>query len=206
MKGDASPGLCLAAAAAGLLLGAPSLWLGLDQGAIALWTFGAASLVLGLPSLAVWQRVREGFSNRGLERERLTLRLASHLLRLLALGAVLAAGAALMASRRPQAGAAAPLILGGAALAVLAPLWWARRSQAGLHPSLASDASRIRALLELGGLLLAGALLGRWFPWADAAAGLAMCLRLFIEGQAVARGTTLAAATSCGGCGSCGCG
>ena len=62
------------------------------------------------------------------------------------------------------------------------------------------------ALLELGGLLLAGALLGRWFPWADAAAGLAMGLRLFIEGQAVARGTTLAAATSCGGCGSCGCG
>lgn len=204
MKADASRSLPLAAAAAGLLLGVPALWLGLDQSAIALWTFGAAGLLLGLPSLAVGQRVREGFGNRGLERERLTLRLASHLLRLLALGAILAAAAALMGDRRPQA-SSAPLILAGAALALLAPLWWARRAQAEIHPSLASDASRTRALLELGGLLLAGALLDRWFPWADAAAGVAMGLRLFIEGQALARGTTLAAAASCGGCGSCGC-
>jgi hypothetical protein len=176
-----------------------------DQGAIALWTFGAAGLLLGLPSLVVGQRIREGFGNRGLERERLTLRLASHLLRLLALGAILVASAALMGDRRPQAGSA-PLILASAALVVLAPLWWVRRAQAGLHPSLASDASRTRAWLELGGLLLAGALLDRWFPWADAATGLAMGLRLFVEGQALARGTTLSAAASCGGCGSCGCG
>ncbi|WP_243285830.1 hypothetical protein [Geothrix terrae] len=204
MKMDASPVLAFTTAAAGLLLGAPALWIGLDQGAIALWTFGAAGLLLGLPSLVVGQRVREGFGNRSLERERLTLRLASHLLRLLALGAILTAAAALMGDRRPQAGST-PLILAGVALALLAPLWWAKRAQAGIHPSLASDASRTRALMELGGLLLAGALLDRWFPWADAAAGLVMGLRLFIEGQALARGTTLAAAASCGGCGSCGC-
>lgn len=204
MKMDASPALAFATAAASLLLGAPALWIGLDQGAIALWTFGASGLLLGLPSLAVGQRVREGFGNRSLERERLTLRAASHFLRLLALGAVLTAAAALMGDRRPQAGSA-PLILVGAALVVLAPLWWARRAQSGIHPSLASDASRTRALLELGGLLLAGVLLGHWVPWADAAAGLAMGLRLFIEGQALARGTTLTAAASCGGCGSCGC-
>jgi hypothetical protein len=205
MKTVASPAPAFATAAAGALLGASALWLGLDQGAIALWTFGAAGLLLGLPSLVVGQRVREGFGNRGLERERLTLRAASHLLRLLALGAILTAAAALMGDRRPQAGFV-PLILASAALAVLAPLWWVRRAQAGLHPSLASDASRTRAWLELGGLLLAGALLDRWFPWADAATGLAMGVRLFIEGQSLARGTALSAAASCGGCGSCGCG
>ncbi|WP_243322251.1 hypothetical protein [Geothrix sp. SG200] len=204
MKTDASPALAYAAAAAGLLLGAPALWLGLDQGAIALWTFGAAGLLLGLPSLVVGQRVREGFSNRSLERERLTLRAASHFLRILALGAVLTAAAALMGDRRPQAGSV-PLILAGVALLILTPLWWVRRAQAGIHPSLASDAARTRALLELGGLLLAGVLLDRWFPWADAAAAAAMGLRLFIEGQSLARGTALTAAASCGGCGSCGC-
>ncbi|WP_243314456.1 hypothetical protein [Geothrix paludis] len=204
MKADASAAPAFAAAATGLLLGVPALWLGLDQGAIALWTFGAAALLLGLPSLVVGQRVREGFGNRGLERERLTLRAASHLLRLLALGAILTAAAALMGDRRPQAGPAS-LILAGGALALLAPLWWAKRARAEIHPSLASDAARTRALLELGGLLLIGALLDRWFPWADAAAAVAMGLRLFIEGQALARGTTLAAAASCGGCGSCGC-
>ncbi|WP_026853467.1 hypothetical protein [Geothrix fermentans] len=204
MKTEASPVPAFATAAAGLLLGVPGLWLGLGMGAIALWTFGAAALLLGLPSLVVGQRIREGFGNRGLERERQTLRMASHLLRLLALGAILTAAAALMGERRPQAGSA-PLALAGAALAVLAPLWWARRAQSGLHPSLASDASRVGTLLELGGLLLAGALLDRWFPWADAAAGAAMGLRLFVVGQALARGTTLSAAASCGGCGSCGC-
>lgn len=205
MKAEASPTPALANAAAGLLLGAAGLWFGLGSGAIALWTFGGAGLLLGLPSLVVGQRIREGFGNRGLERERLSLRAASHLLRLLALGAVLAAGAALMGDRGPQAGSA-PMILAGLALAVLAPLWWVRRAQADLHPSLASDASRTRALLELGGLLLIGALLGRWVPWADAAAGLAMGLRLFIAGQGLAKGTALSAAASCGGCGSCGCG
>lgn len=205
MTVEASPTLPFAAAAVGLVLGVPALWSGLDQGAVALWGFGAASLLLGLPSLVVGQRVREGFGNRGLERERLTLRFASHLLRLLALAAALAAGAALLGDRAPQAGSAG-LILAGAALAVLAPLWWVRRAQSGLHPSLASDASRTRTLLELGGLLLAGVVLGRWFSWADAAAGVAMGLRLLVEGQALARGTGLSAAASCGGCGSCGCG
>ena len=205
MKTDASPVLTLATSVAGLLLGVPALWLGLDLAAIALWTFGAAGLLLGLPSLVAAQRVREGFGNRGLERERLTHRLASHLLRLLALGALLTAGAALMGDRRPQAGSA-PLILAGVALAILAPLWWAKRAQADLHPCLALDASRTRALLELGGLLLVGSLLGRWVPWGDAAAGAVMGLRLFVEGQALAKGTALSAAASCGGCGSCGCG
>lgn len=200
----AAPGPSLLAAAAALLLGGPALWLGLDQGAIALWAFGAASLLLGLPSLVVGQRIREGFGNRGLERERLTLRTAGHLLRLLALGAVLAAAAALMGGRAPQPSPAGPG-LAIPALLLLAPLWWVRRGLAGIHPSLGLEAARIRALLESAALLLVGSLLGHWFPWADAAAGCALALRLFIEGQALARGTALQAA-SCGSCGSCGCG
>ncbi len=204
MKAEASPVPAFATATAGLLLGASGLWLGLDQGAIALWTFGAAGLLLGLPSLVVGQRIREGFGNRGLERERLTLRAASHFLRLLALGAVLAAAAAFMGERASQAS------LPGFGLAILAPviltpLWWAKRSQAGIHPTLDLDAARTRALLELAVLLLAGVALGRWFPWADAAAGLLMALRLFLAGQALVKVSALQAA-SCGGCGSCGCG
>ena len=204
MKTEASPVPAFATAAAGLLLGVPGLWIGLDMGAIALWTFGAAGLLLGLPSLVVGQRIREGFGNRGLERERQTLRMASHLLRLLALGAILTAAAALMGDRRPQAGSA-PLVLAGAALAVLAPLWWVRRAQSGGEPGRARGAARMRTRGGLGGLIRAGALFDRWFPWADAIAGAAMGLRLFVVGQALARGTTLSAAASCGGCGSCGC-
>lgn len=204
MKTDASPALAYAAAAAGLLLGAPALWLGLDQGTVALWAFGGAGLLLGLPSLVVGQRIREGFGNRGLERERLTLRAASHLLRLLALGAALTAAAAFMGGRAPQAGPAG-LVLAALGLLVLAPLWWMKRGLAGIHPSLELEASRIRTLLELAALLLVGVLLGRGVPWADAAAGGLMALRLFLAGQVLAKGTALQAA-SCGSCGSCGCG
>lgn len=204
MKTEASPTPALATAAAGLFLGAACLWLGLDQGAVALWAFGAASLLLGLPSLVVWLRIREGFGNRGLERERLTLRAASHLLRLLALGAALTAGASLMGGRSPQPSVPG-LVLALLALLVWMPLWWMKRGRADLHPSLAMDASRTRALLESAALLLAARLLGLALPWADGAAGLAMAVRLFIEGQALAKGTALQAA-SCGSCGNCGCG
>jgi len=197
--------LALLTSAASLVLGGTALGFGLAGGAIALWALGGACLLLGLPSLVVWLRIRDGFGNRGLERERLTLRAASHLLRLLALGAVLTAAAALMGGRMPQEGPA-PLVIAASALAVLAPLWGAKRPLAEVHPSLALDASRTRALLELAALLLAGTLLGRWFPWADAAAGLAMALRLFIAGRALAKGTALSTAASCGSCGSCGCG
>jgi hypothetical protein len=196
--------LALLAAGANLLLGGAALWLGLAEGAIALWGFGAACLLLGLPSLGVWQRIQEGFGNRGLNRERLTLRAVSHLLRLLALGAALISAAALMGDRAPQASFSA---LGVAILAagLITPLWLAKRAWTGVHPSLELDAARTRTLLELAALVLVGWLLGRWFPWADAAAGLAVALRLFLEGRTLAKVTTLQAA-SCGSCGSCGCG
>lgn len=199
-----APRLALATVAASLVLGVPALWLGLEQGAVALWAFGAACLLLGLPSLGAWQRIREGFGNRGLERERLALRAASHFLRLLALGVVLTAVAAFMGGRVPQAslpGLGLALLAPGA----LAPLWWAKRGLAGIHPTLGLDVSRTRALLELAVLLLASVLLGRWLPWADAAVAVLMGLRLFLAGQALVKVSALQAA-SCGSCGSCGCG
>ena len=150
--------LALLAAGADLLLGGAALWLGLAEGAIALWGFGAACLLLGLPSLGVWQRIQEGFGNRGLERERLTLRAVSHLLRLLALGVALTSVAALMGDRAPLASFSA---LGVAILAagLITPIWLAKRAWAGLHPSLELDAARTRTLLELAVLVLVG---GSW--------------------------------------------
>jgi hypothetical protein len=196
--------LALLGAGVALLLGGSALGLGLSEGSVGLWAFGAACLLLGLPSLGVWQRIREGFGNRGLERERLTLRAASHLLRLLALGAVLTAVAALMGDRTPQ-GSSAGLGLAILAPVILASLWWAKRSLGGVHPTLDLDAGRSRTLLDLAFLLLAGAILGRWFPWADAATGLALALRIYLQGRSLAKGTAVQAA-SCGSCGSCGCG
>jgi divalent metal cation (Fe/Co/Zn/Cd) transporter len=109
----------------------------------------------------------------------------------------------LLGERSPQAGL---LSLGAAVVAVacLAALWLSKRPGASIHPALALDADRTRTLFELAALLLAGSLLGRWFPWADAATGLVMAVGLFVEGRTLARGTTLAPAACGGGCGGCG--
>jgi hypothetical protein len=82
----------------------------------------------------------------------------------------------------------------------MAALWNAKRGLSGIHPTLALDAARIRTVLELAALSLAGCLLGRWFPWADAATGLGMALHLFWAGHTLAKASTLQAA-ACGGCG-----
>ena len=107
---------------------------------------------------------------------------------------------------REASARAARLALPGAVAGLLqAPLWYAKQGLTGAHPTLDLDAARTRTLLELAALLLVGSLLGHWFPWADAITGLALALRLFMEGRMLAKGTTLQAA--CGGCGSgCGCG
>jgi hypothetical protein len=205
MKVDASraSALALLTALVGLLLGGGAVWLGVQEDAIACWGFGAASLLQVAPALSLQGRIREGLGNSGLERERLTLRIVSHLLRLLALGLALAAISALVGERGPRASL---LLLGLPALAVglQAPLWLAKRGLAGIHPALDLDAARARTALELAALLLVSSLVGRWFPQADAATSLLMALRLFLEGRTLAKGTTLQAA-ACGGCGS-GCG
>ena len=196
--------LALLVALAGLLLGSAALWLGVAEGAIALWGFGGACLLQVPPSLSLRGRIRDGLGNSGLERERLMLRAVSFLLRLLALGMAMAAVSALLGDRGPHAGVAA---LGLAVLAVglLAASWYAKQNLKGAHPTFALDADRSFVLLELAALLLVGSLLGRWFPWADAVSALAMALWLFVAGRTLSKATSLpAAASGCGGNCSCG--
>lgn len=201
MKADVATAsrLALATALAGLALGGAGLWLGVSEGSIALWGFGGASLLQAPPALSLRGRIQDGLGNSGLERERLTLKTVSLLLRFLALGMAMASVSALLGERSPRP---SPFVLGLAllALGVQVALWFAKRGLAGLHPALALDAARTRTLLELSALLLAGSLLGRWFPWADAIIGLALALRLFLEGRRLAKASTLQAA-ACGGCG-----
>jgi hypothetical protein len=204
MTADSSTSrLALMTALLNLLLGGAALWLGLGEGAIALWGFGAACLLQVPPALSLRGRILEGLGNSGLERERVTLRVVSLLIRFLALAMAMAAVSALLGDRAPQA-SFTTLGLAMLALGLQGFLWQAKRGSAGLHPSLDLDAERARTLLELAALLLVGVLLGRWFPWADAVIALVLALRLFIEGRALAKGTTLQAA-ACGGCGG-GCG
>jgi hypothetical protein len=184
-------------------LGAAALWLGLTEGATALWGFGAACLLQVPPALSLRSRILDGLGNSGLERERVTLRVVSLLIRFLALAMAMVAVSSRLGERSPQAGLPS-FWLAVLAVGLQASLWALKRGHAGLHPTLDLDAARSRILLELAALLLAGQLLGRWFPWADAAAGLGLALRLFLQGRALAKGTTLQA-VACGGCGG-GCG
>lgn len=196
-------GLTLVAALGGLILGCAALWVGVAEGAVALWGFGAACLVQVPPALSLHQRILAGLGNSGLDRERLTLRSVSFLLRLLALGMAMASISALLGERAPQAGLVS---LGMATLAVgcLAILWRLKLPLVGLHPALALDANRARTLSLLAVLLLAANVLGRWFPWADASVSLVMAVGLFLEGRSMGKGTTLTPAACGGGCGGCG--
>ena len=207
MRVDASQAsrLSLLTALLNLVLGGATLWLGLTEGAIALWGFGSACLLQVPPALSLRGRILEGLGNRGLERDRLTLRVMSHLLRYLALGLAMASISALLGGRAPQA-SLTTLELTVVVVGLETFLWLAKRGLVGTHQALALDAARTRTMFELAAVLLAGNLLGRWFPWADAVTGLVLALRLFLEGRTLAKGTTLQAA-ACGGCGTgCGCG
>jgi hypothetical protein len=195
--------LALLSALLGLVMGATTLWLGLEWSAIAFWGFGGASLLQVPPSLSLYGRIREGLGNQGLERERLTLKAVSLVLRFLALALAMAAISALLGERAPKVSHVTPG-LAALALGLQAPLWLAKRQSAEGHPALDLDATRTRTMLELAILLLLGSLLGRWFPWADAVIGLGLAIRLFLEGRSLAKGSTLPAA-ACRGCGG-GCG
>lgn len=194
--------LTLATILVGLVVGGSALGMGVAEGTVALWGFGAACLLQVPPALSLRGRIRDGLGNSGLERERITLRVVSHLLRLVALGMAMASISALLGERAPQASLS---MLGLAALAFgcTAGLWYAKQGVKGVHPTLDLDAARTRTLLELAAILFVGQLLGRWFPWADAASGLAQALRLFFEARNLSKASTLQA--TCGGCG-CSCG
>lgn len=190
-----------ATALAGLALGLGLAALGLQEGLVAMTAAGAAALV-GVPAtVSLALRLRDGLGNRGLDRDRRLLRTEAHLLRL---GALVTGAMAVVGARQAAPGPwALPAV--GAAVLLLAGLWLLRRGQAGQSPALDLDLRRTRLPLELAALALAGVLLGQRFPWADAAAGLAVAARMFGAGWGLGKATTLEAA--CGGCGGgCGCG
>lgn len=195
--------LALLSAALGVILGAAALVLGLAEGAIACWGFGAAALLRVPQTLTHRWRLRTGLGNRGLDAERRLLRALGLAFRALGLGVALAAGASIFGRRGPG-GNLTTVALAAFAVLLHAALWRGKLRVQAAIPALALGAARTRTLVELALLLLLGTLLGHWFLWADAAAALAMALRLFFEGRALAKLTTLP--TACGGCGSgCGC-
>ena len=196
--------LALLTAGVGLVLGGLAVVQGVSSETPMTWGFGFACLLQMAPSLAVGYRLREGLGNLGLDGERRTLRITSHLLRFLALGLVIACILAWTGGSAPRPGAG-DFTLAGAALASWLGLWFGKRRFRTLHPSLGQDAARARTLAGLAGLLLAGALLGLAFPWAGPTAGLAMAAWIFVEGRTLAKATTVSL-VGCGGCGSCGCG
>ena len=187
----------LAGIACGLGLGT----LGLQEGLVAMTAAGAAALA-GVPAtVSLALRLRAGLGNRGLDRDRRLLRTEAHLLRL---GSLVAGALAVLGARQSVPG---PWVLPALGLTVilLLALWLLRRGQGGQNPALDLDLRRTRLPLDLAVLALAGVLLGQRFPWADAAAGLAVAVRMFMAGWGLGKATTLEAA--CGGCGGgCGCG
>lgn len=195
--------LSILSALIGLFVGGSAIGLGVSQNSPALYGFGAACVLQVPLALSLWGRIRSGLGNRGLELELRTLRLVSYGLRLAALGLAAAAVIALLGQHIPDP----TLFVPGLALLAVglqALLWKSKQTLAEFHPSLALDAARARTLLELATILLAGALITRWFPTADAATALALALRLWFEGRSMAILSAFKAA--CGGCGTgCGC-
>lgn len=196
--------LALLTAGASLALGGALLVQGVSSDEPMVWGLGLASLLQVAPSMAVGYRVQAGLGNRGLDAERRTLRVTSHLARLLALGLAIACILAWTAGDTPRPGAW-DIALAGAALAAWLGLWLGKRRLGDLHPSLGQDAARARTLAGLAGGMLAAHLLGLAFPWAGPVAGLALAVGIFIEGRTLAKATTVSL-VGCGGCGSCGCG
>lgn len=195
--------LALASALAALVLGLAALGLGLAQESPALGGFGLAALLQVSPALGLWGRIRAGLGNRGLERELRTLKATGLALRLGALALAAVAAIAMAGRHDPLPSLAAPALALASAL-LLGGLAWARQPLAEVHPSLALDAARGRALVELAGILLAGTLAARLWPGADPLAALGMALRLHFLGRGLAAFSAYQA--SCGGCGgSCGC-
>lgn len=192
----------LLAVSSHLLLGVGACWAGLRENSLAFGAFGLVNLLQVPLSLNALARVREGFGNRGLDRERRVYRSLGYLLRLLALGLSLAAGAALFGNPSPEHSWIG-WVIAGLSLGLQLFLWRIKGRASEAHPTLSMEAEAAREHLGLSVLLLASQLLAPQFPWADPAAVLPMGLLIFLQGRRLAQVITLPKA--CGGCGSCGC-
>ncbi len=196
--------LLIGSSLVGLALGATGLWLGIEKHVPPAWGLGLACILRVPSALSALGRVRAGLGNQGLERERVTLRVLSHLLRLVALGLAVAAGLILQEPATAE-GRSESMGMGLLATLLVGSLWLAKRGLRAQHPTLTLEAYRTGNLLGSSLLLLLGGVLAHWFTWALGVAGLGMAWSLLLEARTLAKGTTLPVA--CGGCGSgCGCG
>jgi len=170
--------------------GAVAMAFGVSDDSVALFGFGADSLIEVGSALIVLWRLREdgGCATRGLARERRATLAIGVLFMVLALGTVLASVLQLASRRHP--GTSLPgMLVSVVSLAFMFWLWRAKRRVARILDSrtLEGDAACSLACIQLSAVLFAGSLAfwvapGLW--WADAVAAIAIAGLIAKEGIA----------------------
>lgn len=177
-----------------LLEGVVSMGFGLADDSLALFGFGADSLIeVGSALLVLWRLGGEdGCAGTRLRRERRAALGIGALFLLLAVGT--AAGAVLQLARGRHPETTVPgVVVSLLSLAFMVWLWRAKGEAARVLDSrtLAGDAACSLVCIQLSAVLLAGSLLFWLRPslgWADAAAALVLSLFIAREGVAGIRG------------------
>ena len=169
-----------------LLDGGGSLAFGAADDSVALWGFGADSLIEVASAVLVMARLRHGFAAPATQAERRATLGIGGLFVLLAL--VVKLGAILqLASGRHPATTLPGLAISALSLAFMAFLWRAKRRAAEALDSAAlrSDAACSLACLQLSLVLFGGSLLFLASPrlgWVDGAAAILLALLIGREG------------------------
>jgi divalent metal cation (Fe/Co/Zn/Cd) transporter len=185
--------------------GGVSIAFGTADDSVALWGFGADSLIEVASAVLVMARLRHGFAAPATEAERRATLGIGGLFVLLAL--VVTAGALLQLGSGSHPATTVPgLVIAALSLAFMVFLWRAKRAAATALDSAAlrSDAACSRACIQLSLVLFAGSLLFLLTPrlwWVDGAAALLLALLIGREGL-----ESIRAARDPGFTGDCGCG
>jgi len=188
-----------------LLEGGVAIGFGVADDSVALWGFGADSLIEVASAFVVMARLRQGFKAAATEAERKATLAIGGLF--IALALVVKVGAILqLASGKHPPTTLPGFVIAGLSLSFMGFLWRAKQRAATALDSAAlrSDAACSRACLQLSLVLLAGSLLFMLSPrlwWVDAAAAILLALLIGREGL-----LGLRAARDPGFTGGCGCG
>jgi len=169
-----------------LLEGGVAIAFGVADDSVALWGFGADSLIEVASALVVMARLRQGFQAPATEAERRATLAIGWLF--VALALVVKLGAILQLADRKHPPTTVPgLVIAALSLAFMVFLWKAKlRTAAALDSAaLKSDAACSLACIQLSLVLLAGSLLFLLSPalwWVDAAAAILLALLIGREG------------------------
>lgn len=188
-----------------LLEGGVSIAFGVADDSVALWGFGADSLIEVASAIVVMARLRQGFKARATEAERMATLAIGGLFVALALVVKLGAILQLAAGKHPPT-TVPGLVIAALSLAFMGFLWQAKHRTAAALDSAAlkSDAACSRACIQLSLVLLGGSLLFLLSPrlwWVDGAAAILLALLIGREGLGMIR-----AARDPHFTGGCGCG